>query len=136
MIAPADESEEVLASRMQEVRRRGHSNAYQLRVGVDRVSDWKEHVKAHPIPAIVASAIAGYIVTSQLIGRTQPPPIAVPQSFRRGSVQQTQEQVAKTTATAGIAAFVGSIVSNAVRQYARGYIENYVRNLAQGLKNG
>lgn len=132
MIAPAEESEEVLASRMQEVRRRGHSNAYQLRVGVDRVSDWKEHVKAHPIPAIVASAIVGYIATSKLIGRTQPSAsVSVAQAVRHAGPQQTQEQAARTTATAGVAAFVGSIVSNAVRQYARGYIENYVRNLAR-----
>lgn len=133
MIAPAEDSEEVLASRMQEVRRRGHSNAYQLRVGVDRVSDWKEHVKAHPLPAIVASAIVGYVATSKLLAPRPEPPIQVPlQDQIRALRGQTQEQqAAKTTITAGVAAFVGSIVSNAVRQYARGYIENYVRNLAR-----
>jgi hypothetical protein len=130
MIAPADESEELLAARMQEVRRRGHSNAYQLRVGVDRVSDWKEHVKAHPLPAIFASAFVGYLATSKLLGNGSSSSEKIPQGVHM-SEQKADEQVAKASISAGVAGFVGSMLSNALRQYARGYVENYVRNLAR-----
>lgn len=66
MIAPADSTEEAIAERMQEVRRRGHANAYHLRVGVDRVSDWREHVKAYPLPSVIAACVAGYWATTKL----------------------------------------------------------------------
>ncbi len=125
MIAPADSTEEQLAERMQEVRRRGHANAYHLRVGVDRVSDWKEHVKAYPIPAVVLAAVVGYWATSKLI----PAKTRTKSRSERIADEQHQEVVTKSTATAGIAAFAGSLASNLIRQYARGYLDNYIQSL-------
>lgn len=126
MIAPADSTEEAIAERMQEVRRRGHANAYHLRVGVDRVSDWREHVKAYPLPSVVAACIVGYWATSKVlpdrsVRYTSAPNVNGPAN--------DEAQVAKTTATAGIAAFAGSIATNLIRQYARGYIDKYIHNL-------
>ncbi len=126
MIAPADSTEEAIAERMQEVRRRGHANAYHLRVGVDRVSDWREHVKAYPLPSVIAACVAGYWATTKLF-----PNRSVPSTFSKASegTSKGEAQVAKTTAAAGIAAFAGSIATNLIRQYARGYIDSYIHNL-------
>lgn len=130
MIAPAGDSEEAVAARMQEVRRRGHSNAYQLRVDVDRVSDWREHVKAHPLPAVVAAALLGYVATSKMLGGKSDNRVTPRVEIHHGgSSTTTEKQVAKASIGAGVAAFAGSIVSNMLRQYAKGYVDNYIRNL-------
>jgi hypothetical protein len=117
-----------IREKMAAVRSRGLVNARELGEEVERLGDWREHVRAHPIPLAIAAAVLGYwMVPSRpkrvIRARSEP------DSRRRQSAESApmHEEKAKTAGLAGmggaIMGFAGSLLGNAVRSYATQQIQ-------------
>ncbi len=63
-----------LRQAMSVVRSRGLANADVLAKRVERLSDWREHVRAHPLPIALAAAALGYWLVPIRPRQLPPPP--------------------------------------------------------------
>jgi len=112
-----------ICERMAAVRSRGLVNAQELGEEVGRLGDWREYVRAHPVPLVVAAAAAAFWIAP---GRRRAVKVAPPVP---ASVE-AQEQKAK--ASGGFAGmllgFATSLAGNAIRNY----VSQQVQSLVQG----
>jgi hypothetical protein len=58
----SDGRETEITRRMDALRSQGTRVAAQFPRDLDRARDWREHVRAHPIPAVLAAAAVGFAV--------------------------------------------------------------------------
>jgi len=117
-----------ICEKMAAVRSRGLVNARELGEEVERLGDWREHVRAHPIPLAVAAAVVGYwLVPSRPKEVVRFREKAASGRQRDASTTPVQEEKAKTAGVAGmggaVMGFVGSLLGNAVRSYATHQIQ-------------
>jgi hypothetical protein len=114
-----------ITRRMAALRTQGTRVAAQLPRDLDRARDWREHVRAHPVPAVLAAAAAGFIlVPGRKSARYSPPPVAV--VSQSPAVSQPEQQPA--TRKAGvlgnpIAATVGAWVGRWALATATGALQ-------------
>jgi hypothetical protein len=110
-----------ISERMNAVRNRGLVNARELGQEVERLGDWREHVRANPLPLALAAAVAGF----WLVPARRPKPVVVKQDTE-------VEEKAKVAGAAGLGGaamgFVGSMLGNLVR--------NYVSHQLQSMLHG
>jgi hypothetical protein len=116
-----------ICEKMAAVRSRGLVNARELGEEVERLSDWREHVRAHPIPIAIAAAVVGY----WLVPTRPKSPVRhlreaeLPAGGK--SPPSVQEEKVKTAGIAGVGGalmgFAGSLIGNAVRSYAMQQIQ-------------
>jgi hypothetical protein len=57
-----DDHRKEITRRMSALRTQGTRAAAQLPRDLDRARDWREHVRAHPIPSVLAAAALGFMV--------------------------------------------------------------------------
>ena len=117
------EDDKAIAISMQQVRERGHLNAYEFKLGMDRLSDWREHVRSHPLPAVTASVLAGFLVAQSVLPTTKPT-VKVVRVAKGGNDVDENEVAAKAGAASAVAAIVGTMLTNAARQYVSYQIQN------------
>ena len=130
---------------MTEVRRRGLANAEVLAERVERLSDWREHVRAHPLPiALGVAALAYWLVPSRTRTGTASmlakPDSRMPES-RTGTVapvigggssgeSSLAKKEARVASFAGVGGaamgFVTSLVGNAVRSYVSEQVQTLI----------
>jgi len=109
---------------MAAVRSRGLVNARELGEEVERLGDWREHVRAHPIPLVVAAAALGYWVVP-----SRPKASALPVA---ASAKAPADEKAKKAGIAGLAmGFATTLLGNAVRSY----VSQQIQSLVQGEKD-
>lgn len=122
MISSGIDDDDAIAAQMQAVRQRGHLNAYGLKLGVDRLGDWREHVRYHPLAAVGLSVTVGYLVTSSLLGdkRSKRRPEPAPGSHE----EQKQEVAQKAGAASAIGTLVGTALVGIARQYVTAQIQS------------
>ena len=113
-----------ICERMAAVRSRGLVNAQELGEEVERLGDWREHVRAHPIPLVVAAAAAAYWL---MPARRPEVKYVVP---AQGSTAEVEEQKAKSTGgyVGVLLGFATSLAGNAIRNY----VSQQVQTLVQG----
>ena len=114
---PAVEDDESLAERMREVRARGHLDAYELKLGVDRLSDWREHVRSHPLPAVAIGAVAGFQTARAVFPGPQPTKKVSRKAKKNADDIDENEVAAKAGAASAVTAIVGTMLTNAAKQY-------------------
>ncbi len=110
------------------VRNRGLASADLLAERVEKLADWREHVRAHPWPIALAVAATGFWMVparqAKPNSRSRLPAVESLKSHDNGVVRKPDES------KAGIAnlamAFVGSMIGNAVRSYVSGQIQSLV----------
>ncbi|MGN6545839.1 MAG: hypothetical protein ACTHK7_12370 [Aureliella sp.] len=120
-----------ICEKMAAVRSRGLVNARELSEEVERLSDWREHVRAHPIPIALAAAVAGYwLVPSRRKDKTRhwtETRVEQPLGGPPTKVREVHEEKAKTAGIAGVGGavmgFAGSLLGNAVRSYVMQQIQ-------------
>ncbi len=129
-------SQAELRKEMSLVRNRGLANASALAERVERLSDWREHVRAHPLPlALAAGALAFWMVpksrSQSATARTEA--MASTASSTKGSGTGNAaptEREAKVAGIAGIGGaamgFLGSLIGNAVRNYVGEQIQTLI----------
>ena len=127
-MAQTIEDDDSLAAQMQGVRERGHLDAYELKLGVDRLSDWREHVRSHPLAAVAASAVAGFVITRSVFPGPQPPKKVVRKGKAKGEDEIDENEVAvKAGAASAVTAVVGTLLTNAAKQYVSYQLQNRFR---------
>jgi hypothetical protein len=112
-----------ICEQMAAVRSRGLVNARELGEEVERLGDWREHVRAHPVPLVLAAAALGYWAVPARRKKAEAPPLV-------GSGVAAREEKAKaTTGMAGLLiGFATSLAGNAIRSY----VSQQVQSLVQG----
>lgn len=116
----------VICEQMAAVRNRGLVNASELGEEVERLSDWREHVRAYPVPLVLAAAAAGFWIMPGRARKRKADKDQLPLP------QAVQAERAKPGGVAGMSGaamgFLGSMLANAVR----GYISEQLHTLIQG----
>ena len=126
-----------IRQRMSMVRTRGLANATELAERVERLSDWREHVRAHPWPiALAAGALAFWIVPARRVPRHAPaytPSMGASESRAAAAASSSEtptEREAKMATFSGIGGaamgFVGSLIGNAVRSYVSEQVQSLI----------
>ncbi len=118
----------LITQKMTEVRNRGLVNARELGEEVERLGDWREHVRAHPVPLALAAAAVGFWVVPSRTQRTAAEQLVGKSPNHR----QTTDETLRSSSIAGmggaVMGFVGSMIGNAVRSY----VSQQVHSLIQG----
>lgn len=117
---------------MSAVRNRGLANATMLAKRVEKLSDWREHVRAHPWPiALAVGAVAYWVMPTKHVSRL--PPQAAHETVSRtgtGAVAPAstrEEKVANAASVRGAAlGFIGSLVGNALRSYVTDQVQSLI----------
>ncbi len=121
-----------LRQEMALVRSRGLANAQVLAERVEKLSDWREHVRAHPWPiALATGALAYWMIPAKhasapVLSKTQQ---AAHQSASEATGVDAERDV-KVAGMAGIGGaamgFVGSLIGNAVRSYISEQVQTLI----------
>jgi len=104
---------------MHALRSTGDRDVRQLQNEMERVVDWREHVRARPVLSVAAAAIVGFTVVRAVFATR---PAAVP----RSTAQENR------SASGSALAFVGGIAST----MARRWIVEYVKKELKASQNG
>ncbi|MGN6133677.1 MAG: hypothetical protein ACTHOU_04210 [Aureliella sp.] len=110
-----------ICEQMAAVRSRGLVNAREFGEEVERLADWREHVRAHPIPLVLAAAAVGYfaIPSKRKVVKEAASPL----------VSVGEDKSKPTTGMAGLLlGFATSLAGNAIRSY----VSQQVQSLVQG----
>jgi len=123
-----------LIERMNRIRNASEQHVAQFHHEVQRLKDWREHVRAQPLLAIGASFVVGYIVVNKLTGPRKGS-LKVRYDSRQsgadgngtesnGADSKVAEVMASPSFSAGAMALFGSLASSAVRMAATHYLRN------------
>lgn len=118
-----------LCQKMSFVRSRGLDNASELGERVEKLSDWREHVRAHPVPIALAVAALAYWAVPAKRNAPQPTLPSRATNSVKAEVDATDD-AAKTAGIAGMGGvamgFLGSLIGNAVRSYVSEQIQTLI----------
>lgn len=128
-----------LIERMNRIRNASEQHVAQFHHEVERLKDWREHVRAQPLLAIGASFVVGYIAVNKLTGPRKGS-LKVRYDSRQsgadgngadgngadsnGADSKVAEVTASPSFSAGAMALFGSLASSAVRMAATHYLRN------------
>jgi len=113
-----------ICEQMAMVRSRGLVNARELGEEVERLGDWREHVRAHPVPLVLAAAALGYWAVP---ARRKANVASFAEA--RNATPAREEKAKVATGIGGLLmGFVTSMAGNAIRSY----VSQQVQSLVQG----
>ncbi|MFO1064882.1 MAG: hypothetical protein U0892_13535 [Pirellulales bacterium] len=127
-----------IVDRMVEIRARGLRKARELNADIERLGDWREHVRAHPWPVALAVLAAGYYVVpsrtqrskssgfnSEYHGRARAGASENGSAGEETPVSHAEKERAVGFSQAGgaVVGFLGSMAANAVRSYVSSRIQ-------------
>ncbi len=107
-----------IVSRMRELRSTGLKDVNQLHAQVERVTDWREHVRAHPGVTLAAASLLGFALVRKLTN-VEP---AGQQIFH----SQPGSIVNQKSATRGLLSLAGGMAVSLGRQWLTEYIKKHV----------
>lgn len=116
----------LIVRRMRELRLTGQSDVTQLHAQAERVTDWREHVRAQPVLTAVCSTVVGYMLVRALAGAT------VLTAARGGATAQpavasSSAQAAKpASVSAGLLSLAGGIALSVGRQWVTEYLKKQI----------
>ena len=107
-----------LQERMAAIRNHGLETASEIPKAIDQVQDWREYVKAHPIPIIIAAAAVGFLlVPSKPLKKNistsngmPTPDFAIPRKNFQASLNSFAE-----SARGSIGSFVSTLIVNSIK---------------------
>tara|TARA_R110002095_G_scaffold196511_1_gene175409 strand:- start:2 stop:376 length:375 start_codon:yes stop_codon:yes gene_type:complete len=102
-----------LVARMNAIRNEGEVHVSELHDEADRLTDWREYVRANPLASFAIASAVGYSVVSSVSGRGSASKV----SRKPSSEAVPADTVASMGITSGLMALAGSLASTAVRQY-------------------
>lgn len=133
-VAPDEASE--LLSRMNALRSTGDRDVRQLQHEIERVVDWREHVRARPAAAAVTAAVVGFAVVRAGFAQRPQSPTATQTGPTQTGPQlagSTTSAAAKKSATSSALAFVGGMASTLARQWISDYLKNELKAGSHGF---
>ncbi len=122
MSVSSDESAAII-SRMHELRSTALSDVNRLHAQVERVTDWREHVRAHPVAAITAASALGFFLVRKLTSSDSAPP-----RFANASMGSLPLEVTKKNRSLlrGLLSVAGGMAAPVARQWLTEYIKKQV----------
>lgn len=119
-----------LIRRMNAIRNASETHVADLHQEAQRLGDWREYVRAHPLLAFAAATMVGFSLTHRSL---RPQPAASVSDAPSASAASTRATATAPPAslTAGAMAMVGSLASVALRTYAT----NYIRKAFEGTSH-
>jgi hypothetical protein len=117
MNAKNDESD-AIRRRMRELRFAGLKDVSQLHDQAERVTDWREHVRAQPVLSAIAASLVGFTVMRTLSGgggSSQPVDYATPGPVAR-----------RKSASMGLLSIAGGMAASLARQWLTEYVKKQV----------
>ena len=121
-----------IIDRMNTIRNSSEQHVERLHHEVERLKDWREHVKARPLLAVGVAAVAGFWLVSKLSGRSRSRPRINLRSHHHSRSKQKEQDEAvdevatRTSLTAGAMALAGSLLSSAIRMAATHYLKSLI----------
>lgn len=126
----SDERDKLIAE-MESIRRQGLQAAEQFGHDMTRLADWREHIRASPLPFVIAAAAAGYVVvpvprrnvrlaTTIQVERADNMPAA---TIRRSSASSFADKL-RATAISYAGRWIQTVVSDFVKQQIRTVVEH------------
>lgn len=126
--------EEQLIEQMNAIRNASERHVSQMHLEAERLVDWREHVRAQPLPALAIAVAAGFWLFYRkppTLATPRPPTSSPSSSSAEKQDAQQQEFVARTTFASGAMAFVGTMAGNLLKQY----VSNYVQEKLAGVQH-
>ncbi len=129
----SDARQSEITRRMDALRNQGARTAAQLPRDLDRARDWREHVRAHPIPAVLAAAAVGFAVVPGRKGVRDEAPAAAAgsDSGRSASAAPSRRQsgLLSHPIAAAVAAWAGrwamATATGALQRFASDQLQSF-----------
>ena len=103
--APPDDD---LIARMNEIRNSSERHVVRMHAEAERLVDWREHVRSHPLMAVGVAAAAGFFMVYRSRGTAE---------------TKVNEAATRSSIASGAMAFVGTMAGNMLKQYAANYVK-------------
>ncbi len=133
--ATADTEDEIVL-RMRELRTAGIRGVDRLHSQAQRVTDWREHVRAQPVVATTAASLLGFFAVRTLVGSS---------SLSGNATSQTGQQVHSKVVHVGesstrpkssvLWSVVGNVVSTVARQWLTRVVQKQLGEMSHATKS-
>ncbi len=127
----ASDERDKLAAEMESIRGQGLQTVEQLSRDVTRMADWREYIRASPLPFVIGAAVAGYVlVPSRRVAARLPPNFSNTSPELLPTAKVHQSSVSSIVGKLRIAAmayagrWIRTAVSDFVRQQVRSIVEH------------
>lgn len=114
----SNDASEAIISRMRELRSTGVRDVHQLHAQVERVTDWREHVRAHPTASVVAASIIGFTLVRTITNSDRPP-----QQIVYSSAPMPASVAKPKSAMTGMLSVAGGMAASMARQWLAQYVK-------------
>lgn len=115
-VSPDDD----LIERMNAIRNSSERHVVRMHAEAERLVDWREHVRSHPLAAVGIAAAAGFFLVYRPRGSSAP---QVHTKTTSRKTDKADETAARTSIASGAMAFVGTMAGNMLKQYAANYVK-------------
>ncbi len=132
MSAISDEANELL-SRMHALRSTGDRDVQRLQDQMDRVTDWREHVRARPALSAAVAAVVGFTVVRAVFAQPSRKNAAAAPALATVASTAAANPQEKRSATRSALAFAGGMASTFLRQWISEYIKNELKGGQHGF---
>lgn len=127
--------EEQLIERMNKIRNASERHVSQMHLEAERLVDWREHVRAQPLPALAIAVAAGFWLFHRKPAAPAKQRPHAPSPCQKPDAEHpdadSQESVARTSFASGAMAFAGTMAGNLLKQY----VSNYVQQKLAGVQH-
>jgi hypothetical protein len=110
----------LIVGRMRELRSTGQSDVTQLHKQAERVTDWREHVRAQPVLTAVSSTVVGYMLVRALAGAS------TPTTARTAATASSAQSAKPASVSAGLLSLAGGIALSVGRQWVTEYLKKQI----------
>lgn len=114
-VSPDDD----LIERMNAIRNSSERHVVRMHAEAERLVDWREHVRSHPLASVGIAAAAGFFLMYRSRGSSAPQV----QTTASRKTDKADEAAARTSIASGAMAFVGTMAGNMLKQYAANYVK-------------
>lgn len=124
-MSPHTDGSAAIIERMRELRSTGLRDVNRLHAQVGRVTDWREHVRAHPEVVFIAASVLGFSMVRKLANSSSSAQHII---YTPQGVYKPQVSVAKPkSATSGLVSVIGGMAVSAGRKWLTEYFKKELR---------
>jgi hypothetical protein len=125
-----DNESERLINEMKAIRVHGAAAVQELSHDVTRLTDWREHVRAKPIPFMFAAAAVGYmLVPARRTKLVSGPPAAV--TFKSDDLPKPAEKIASQPITNKVRAAAWAYATRWAQNFVTELVKDQIRNVVE-----
>ena len=123
----------MIVSRMHELRSTGQGDVRQLHAQAERVTDWREHVRAQPMVTAVSSTVVGYMIARALAGGSVTNTTNSGTTIQPAGISSSAQVTKQASMSAGLLSLAGGIAMSIGRQWVTEYLKKQLGVNAHGV---